>query len=497
MSTDNKSLKQIMGFRLEKLNKLREIGIDPFPHKFSPINDSFDIINNYEKFENQNVVIAGRVMNIRKMGKASFAHLMDNKGQIQLFIKEDIIGKDKYDVFKLIDIGDFIGIEGHVFKTKLGEISIRIKNLDILSKSIRPLPVVKEKDGEVFDAFSDKELRYRNRHIDLIVNPENRDTFLKRTKIVSNIRKTLDSNNFLEVETPVLQPIYGGANAKPFTTHHNSLNQKLYLRIADELYLKRLIIGGFDKVYEIAKNFRNEGMDRSHNPEFTMLEFYWAYADYRDCMILVETLIRNAAIKIGSLQVRWGENDIDLSKGFEELTFYGSLKDATGYDVSNMNREELLNVCAEKNITVEDNSNINQILDILMSSLVEPKLINPTFITDYPKSISPLAKIKRGDDNNIVERFELFIGGFEVANSFTELNDPIDQRSRLEYQFRLKEEGDDEAHPIDEDFIKALEVGMPPAGGVGIGIDRLVMLLTNNRWIRDVIFFPTMRAENT
>ena len=343
MSTDNKSLKQIMGFRLEKLNKLRELGVDPFPHKFSPINDSFDIINNYEKFENQNVVIAGRVMNIRKMGKASFAHLMDNKGQIQLFIKEDIIGKDKYDVFKLIDIGDFIGIEGHVFKTKLGEISIRIKNLDILSKSIRPLPVVKEKDGEVFDAFSDKELRYRNRHIDLIVNPESRDTFLKRTKIISNIRKTLDSNNFLEVETPVLQPIYGGANAKPFTTHHNSLNQKLYLRIADELYLKRLIIGGFDKVYEIAKNFRNEGMDRSHNPEFTMLEFYWAYADYRDCMILVETLIRNAAIEIGSLQVRWGENDIDLSNGFEELTFYGSLKDATGYDVSNMNRTELLN----------------------------------------------------------------------------------------------------------------------------------------------------------
>ena len=347
----------------------------------------------------------------------------------------------------------------------------------------------------MFDAFKDKELRYRNRHLDLIVNPETRDVFRKRTEIISDIRSTLDSKQFMEVETPVLQPIYGGANARPFTTHHNALGQKLFLRIADELYLKRLIIGGYEKVYEIAKDFRNEGMDRSHNPEFTMLEFYWAYADYNDCMILVEEIIRSAAKKVGKLSIKWGEIDIDLSKKFECKTFYGLLNEAIGMDISLLDDNDLFDVCKNQNLEIEKNANTGQMLDSLMSTLIEPKLINPTFVIDYPKSISPLAKLKRDGSQNIVERFELFIGGSEFANSFTELNDPIDQRERLEAQAILREKGDEEAQPIDEDFIRAMEVGMPPTGGVGIGIDRLVMLLTNNRWIRDVIFFPTMRAE--
>ena len=429
------------------------------------------------------------------MGKASFIHIMDAFGQIQVFIKKDTVGEKVYEAFKLIDIGDFLGISGLVFKTKTQEISINTRQFTILSKSIRPLPIVKEKEGQVFDAFKDKELRYRNRHLDLIVNPETREVFRKRTQIISDIRSTLDSKQFLEVETPVLQPIYGGANARPFTTHHNTLGQKLFIRIADELYLKRLIIGGYEKVYEIAKDFRNEGMDRSHNPEFTMLEFYWAYADYNDCMILVEEIIRSAAKKVGKLSIKWGEIDIDLSKKFECKTFYGLLNEAIGMDISLLDDKDLFDVCKNQNLEIDKNANTGQMLDSLMSTLIEPKLINPTFVIDYPKSISPLAKLKRDGSQNIVERFELFIGGSEFANSFTELNDPIDQRERLEAQALLREKGDEEAQPIDEDFIRAMEVGMPPTGGVGIGIDRLVMLLTNNRWIRDVIFFPTMRAE--
>ena len=324
---------------------------------------------------------------------------------------------------------------------------------------------------------------------------QTRETFIKRTKIVNEIRNTLNTKQFLEVETPVLQPIYGGANARPFTTHHNALDQKLFLRIADELYLKRLIIGGFEKVYEMSKDFRNEGMDRNHNPEFTMLEFYWAYADYQDCMDLVEELIRNAAKKIGGLRIKWGEFEIDLSQKFEKKSFYKLLEEATGSDLSKITKDEMLELCDVNSIKIDKNSNIGQILDTLMSNLVEPKLINPTFVIDYPKSISPLAKLKRDGSKDIVERFELFIGGSEFANSFSELNDPLDQRSRLEEQSKLKDQGDEEAQPIDEEFIKAMEIGMPPTGGVGIGIDRLVMLLTNNRWIRDVILFPTMKSE--
>ena len=495
MTEKNKSINQIIDFRKEKLNKLKELGINPYPHKFSPSHKSIEIHDGFNNLENKIVCIAGRIMALRKMGKASFIHVMDDKGRIQIFIKKDNVGENIYDAFKLMDIGDFIGISGVVFKTKVGEISISAEKFDVLSKSIRPLPIVKEKEGEVYDAFKDKELRYRNRHLDLIVNAETRSTFIKRTQIINEIRATLNAKQFLEVETPVLQPIYGGANARPFTTHHNALDQKLFLRIADELYLKRLIIGGFEKVYEMSKDFRNEGMDKNHNPEFTMLEFYWAYADYEDCMELVEEIIRNAAKCIGDLKINWGKLKIDLSKKFEKKSFYALLEKATGVDLEKMDKSEMLTVCKDNNLDIEDNCNVGQMLDGLMSTLVEPNLIAPTFVIDYPKSISPLAKLKRDGSDNIVERFELFIGGAEFANSFSELNDPIDQRSRLEEQSKLRDQGDEEAQPIDEEFIKAMEIGMPPTGGVGIGIDRLIMLLTNNHWIRDVILFPTMRPE--
>jgi lysyl-tRNA synthetase class 2 len=497
MSDQQKSLKQIMDFRIEKLESLINNGIDPYPPKFEPTHFSNEITSDYANYESKEVVVSGRIMALRKMGKASFAQLMDSKGRIQIFIRKDDIGDESYSNFKLLDIGDFIGVEGEVFKTKTGEISIKTTSLTILAKSIRPLPVVKEKDGQLFDSFSDKEQRYRNRHLDLILNPEVKETFHKRSMIIRAIRKCLDKRGFLEVETPVLQPIYGGANARPFTTHHNALNQTLFLRIADELYLKRLIIGGIDRVYEIAKDFRNEGMDRNHNPEFTMLEFYWAYSDYEDCMNLVEDLIREAAKRVESLNVEWGDLKIDLSKPFHRRSFLDLLNEAAGYDLKEFDENKLRSICKEKNIDLEDNANLGQILDELMSELVEPKLIEPTFVVDYPKVISPLAKAHRNGDPRIVERFELFIGGAEIANSFSELNDPVDQRKRLEEQASLKDLGDEEAQPIDEDFIQAMECGMPPTGGVGIGIDRLIMLLTGNRWIKDVILFPTLRSQST
>tara|TARA_Y100001960_G_scaffold295578_1_gene340328 strand:- start:135 stop:1430 length:1296 start_codon:yes stop_codon:yes gene_type:complete len=429
------------------------------------------------------------------MGKASFFHIQDQQGKIQVFIRRDDVGEDNYANFKLLDMGDFVGVNGYVFKTKMGEISIHANELTVLCKSIRPLPVVKEKEGETFDAFADKEQRYRNRHLDLIVNPEVKDTFVKRAKIIKGLRDYLDNMGFLEVETPALQPLYGGANARPFITHHNALDQQLYLRIADELYLKRLIIGGIDRVYEIAKDFRNEGMDRNHNPEFTMLEFYWAYADFEDNMNLVEDMIRSVAESIDALQLKWGDMDVDLSKPFERLPILDLLKEVTGEDLTEATDEQMQSICKVNHVDVEDNANYGHMLDALMSELVEPKLVQPTFITDYPKAISPLAKKHRNGNPHLVERFELFIGGSEFANAFTELNDPIDQRERFESQARLAEEGDDEAHPVDENFLKAVECGMPPTGGVGIGVDRLVMLFTENVSIKDVILFPAMRTE--
>ena len=495
MSEQHKSLKQIIDYRKEKLLKIKESGIDPFPQKFTPNHFSKDIIHNFDKLQNKDVILAGRIMSIRKMGKASFFHLQDQFGKIQIFIKRDDVGEENYNNFKLLDIGDFVGIEGYVFKTKVGEISIHTNLLTILCKSIRPLPIVKEKEGEAYDEFIDKEHRYRNRHLDLIVNPNNREIFIKRSIIIKGIRNYLDKMDFLEVETPVLQPIYGGANARPFTTHHNALDQKLYLRIADELYLKRLIIGGFDRVYEIAKDFRNEGMDRNHNPEFTMLEFYWAYADYEDNMNLVDDMLRTVAQSIEKTQIKWGEMAIDLSKPFKRRPILELLNEATGEDLSDFSEKKLRDVCNSNHVDVDSNFNYGQMLDALMSELVEPKLIEPTFVTDYPKAISPLAKKHRNGNLNLVERFELFIGGAEFANAFTELNDPIDQRDRFELQARLAESGDDEAHPIDEKFLEAIECGMPPTAGVGIGVDRLVMLLTENITIKEVILFPSMRSE--
>jgi len=495
MSEDHKSLKQIIDFRKEKLQKLIDGGVDPYPQKYEPTHFSIDILNDFENLENNDVNVAGRIMSLRKMGKASFFHIQDGKGKIQVFIRRDDVGEENYAHFKLLDMGDYVGVQGYAFKTKMGEKSIHANSITILCKSIRPLPVVKEKEGETFDAFSDKEQRYRNRHLDLIVNPDVRETFIKRAKIIRGLRDHLDNMGFLEVETPVLQPLYGGANARPFTTHHNALDQQLYLRIADELYLKRLIIGGMDRVYEIAKDFRNEGMDRNHNPEFTMLEFYWAYADFEDNMNLVEDMIQSVAKSIDALQVTWGEMDIDLSEPFQRRPLLELLKDATGEDLTEASVEQMKKICKSNNIEVEENANYGQMLDELMGALVEPNLIQPTFVTDYPKAISPLAKKHRNGNPHLVERFELFIGGAEFANAFTELNDPIDQRERFESQARLAEGGDEEAHPVDENFLQAMETGMPPTGGVGIGVDRLVMLLTENVTIKDVILFPAMRTE--
>ncbi len=495
MIEEQKSLQQMIDFRKKKILTMKENGINPFPHKFNYTHKSHSIISNFNDFENKNVKIAGRIMAIRKMGKASFAQIVDSEGRLQIFIKRDNVGESSYNIFKLLDIGDFIGVEGYVFKTKTKEISINTDKITVLSKSIRPLPIVKEKDGKKFDAFLDKEQRYRNRHLDLILNPGVKQTFIKRASIIKSIRRFLDELGFLEVETPILQPIYGGANARPFTTHHNTLDQKLYLRIADELYLKRLIIGGFEKVYEISKDFRNEGIDRSHNPEFTMLEFYLAYSDYEDCMELVEKMILEAAKTVKSEKILFDNVEIDFKKPFDRLCYFDLLKDQTGYDLQNVSNKKLKEVCFENNINLGENVNRGQMLDALMSNLVEPKLINPTFIIDYPKLISPLAKEHRSSGKDIVERFELFIGGSEFANSFSELNDPIDQRKRLEEQVKLKDSGDEEAQPIDENFIQAMECGMPPTGGVGLGIDRLTMLLTGNRWIKDVILFPLLRSE--
>ncbi|MBC8214073.1 MAG: lysine--tRNA ligase [Candidatus Marinimicrobia bacterium] len=496
MSTEHKSLKQIINFRLEKLADIRESGFNPYPHNYNKTHTAEEILISYETFEGKSISIAGRIVAMRKMGKASFFHIQDETGKIQMYIKRDNVGTELYNnLFKKLDLGDIVGIEGIVFKTKTEETSINVEQLTLLSKNIRPLPNLKEKDGEAFNAFDDKEHRYRNRHLDLIANPDVKLVFQTRARIITLLRNYLDNKGFVEVETPVLQSIYGGASARPFTTYHNTLDQNLFLRIADELYLKRLIIGGFDKVYEIAKNFRNEGMDKNHNPEYTSLEYYQAYADVHDVLKLTERMIRETAKAIGKLHVKFGKYEIDLSKPFEQKSMAELLKDKTKKDVFSMNREELQKLVKSYNIDVEDKMNYGQLFDKLFGEIVEPDLIQPTFVMDYPKEISPLAKEKRGEDSKIVERFELFIGGMEFANAFTELNDPIEQRKRLEEQAKLRELGDDEAQVVDENFLQAVEYGMPPTGGVGIGVDRLVMLLTEQTSIKDVLLFPAMRPE--
>ena len=488
---NKKKLNEIIKYRLEKLDTFSDKSIDPYPYKFDVKDKIIDIIGNHDDYLDKVLTIAGRIVSMRKMGKSSFLNIQDISGNIQLYINNNNLENNLYDnLVRKLDIGDIVGIEGKVFYTKTEELSIKVSSITLLSKSIRPLPNMKEKDGKVFFSFDDKEQRYRKRYLDLIINSQNKEVFINRSIIINEIRTYLNKNSYIEVETPILQPQYGGANAKPFTTFHNSLEQKLYLRIADELYLKRLIVGGFEKVYEISKNFRNEGMDRSHNPEFTMLEFYCAYSDVYDVMEFSELMIRNVATKI-----KFKSNSIDFSKKFTRMSFFESIDKYSKAKVSQMPHEQLYVYLKNNNIDVDKSFGYGKLLDKAFSFYVEPELINPTFILDYPIELSPLAKKKRCGDGTIVERFELFINGMEIANAFSELNNPIEQKNRLEDQVRLKDSGDDEAQPIDTDFIESIEVGMPPTGGVGIGIDRLVMILTDQNSIKDVILFPAMRNE--
>ncbi|MGB5895071.1 MAG: lysine--tRNA ligase [Ignavibacteriaceae bacterium] len=485
--------------RYEELHELNEKGFQPYAYSFDVDSDSEDIKENYKEDDKRNVRIAGRIMAIRRMGKASFAHIMDHKGRIQMYLRKDEIG-DQYAAFKLMDIGDIIGIEGYIFKTKTGETSIHVTSLELLSKSLRPLPIAKEtinEDGNkiIYDQFTDKELRYRQRYVDLIVNPEVRDTFVYRSKIITAMRSYLDAQDYIEVETPVLQPLYGGAAAKPFTTHHNSLDIDLYLRIADELYLKRLIVGGFNGVYEISKDFRNEGMDRTHNPEFTMMELYVPYKDYVWMMDFLEKLINHCCKSVfNTLEFTYEEHQINFKSPWNKISFVDAIKDKTGVDVINATDDELKGLAKNLGVDISKAEGRAKLIDEIFGAAIEPELIQPTFVVDYPLILSPLAKKHRSKEN-LVERFEAFVSGRELCNAFSELNDPIDQRNRFEDQVKLKDAGDDEAHQIDEDFIRAMEYGFPPAAGIGIGIDRLVMLLTNKSSIRDVILFPQMRPE--
>ena len=505
MSTPHLSEQEII--RRQKLADLNKLGIDAYPAALYPVNSSSVFIKeNYKGEENKDqfadICIAGRIMSVRDMGKANFAVLQDAVGKIQFYIKQDDIcpGEDKtmyQQVWKkLMDIGDIIGIKGYVFTTKTGETSIHVKEFTILTKSLRPLPIVKEKDGEAFDEVTDPEFRYRQRYADLIVNPGVKETFIKRTKMVNSIRTFLNDRGGLEVDTPVLQIIPGGAAARPFTTHHNALDVPMYMRIANELYLKRLIVGGFEWVYEFSRNFRNEGMDRTHNPEFTVLEFYVAYKDYEWMMETTEQMLETAAIATnGSSSVTVGENQIDFKAPYKRITMYDSIKEFTGFDISEMDEDGIRTVCKTLGLHADEKWGKGKLIDELFSNKCEAHYIQPTFITDYPVEMSPLTK-KHRSKAGLVERFELMCNGKEIANAYTELNDPIEQRERFEEQTKLMERGDDEAMFIDHDFLRALEYGMPPTSGIGFGIDRIAMLLTNQHSIQDVLLFPMMRPEN-
>ncbi|MBT8312629.1 MAG: lysine--tRNA ligase [Flavobacteriaceae bacterium] len=487
--------------RREKLGQLRELGIDPYPAALFPVDTtSAGIHENYE--DGKKVVIAGRLMSRRIQGKASFAELQDSEGRIQVYFNRDELcpGEDKTlynEVYKkLLDIGDIIGVEGELFTTKVGEKTVMVKHLTLLSKSLRPLPLPKtDAEGNVYDEFTDPELRYRQRYVDLAVNPSVKDTFIKRTKITNSIREFLNEQGYLEVETPVLQPIPGGAAAKPFITHHNALDIPLYLRIANELYLKRLIVGGFDGVYEFSKDFRNEGMDRTHNPEFTIMELYVAYKDYHWMMDLTEQLLEKVALDAnGSTKTTMGEQEIDFKAPYPRIPILEAIEQYTGYDIDGMGESELREVAEKLEVEVDETMGVGKLIDEIFGEKCEPHFIQPTFIIDYPREMSPLTKEHR-EKPGLTERFELIINGKEIANAYSELNDPIDQRERFEEQLKLSEKGDDEAMFIDQDFLRALEYGMPPTSGIGIGIDRLVMLLTNNASIQEVLFFPQMRPE--
>jgi lysyl-tRNA synthetase, class II len=485
--------------RLEELKELNDKGILTFAYSYDVDSYSSIIKDNFEQYENKTVRIAGRIMAIRRMGKASFAHIQDDKGKIQIYMKKDDIG-DYYDVFKLLDIGDIIGVEGYIFKTKTGETSVHTKSFVLLSKSIQPIPIPKETTDEqgnkiIHDQFADKELRYRQRYLDLILNPDVKNVFKTRSKVVTEIRKYLDENGLVEVETPILQPLYGGATARPFITHHNALDIELYLRIADELYLKRLIVGGFDGVYEISKDFRNEGMDKTHNPEFTMLELYVAYKDYFWMMEFVENMVAKLAKSVfGKTEFEIEGNKINFNPPWKRISMVDELKEKVGVDVLASSNEELIKILKTKNIDMEGGESKGKLIDLLFEATIQPSLIQPTYVMDYPVELSPLAK-KHRSRAGLVERFEGFVLGREICNAFSELNDPVDQLARFNEQARMIEEGDDEAHQIDNDYVHALEYGMPPTAGLGIGVDRLVMLLTNQPSIRDVILFPQMRPQ--
>ena len=495
------SLSEQEEIRRNKLKELRKIGINPYPANLFQIDsDSLTIKENFE--ENKKVVLAGRIMSRRIQGKASFAEIQDSKGRVQIYFNRDEIcegdDKTKYnEVYKkLLDIGDIIGVDGELFKTKVGEKTVLVKNFKLLSKSLRPLPLPKiDPDGNKFDEFTDPETRYRQRYIDLLVNPKVKDTFIKRTKITNSIRSFLNKKKYLEVETPILQPIPGGALARPFITKHNALNIPLYLRIANELYLKRLIVGGFDGVYEFSKDFRNEGMDKTHNPEFTVMELYVAYKDYFWMMKTTESLLKTVAIEsTGSCSVKVNEKIIDFTPPYPRIPILESIKTHTGIDVLNISESELKNSAIKIGIEIEESMGTGKIIDAIFGEKCEQHYVQPTFIIDYPKEMSPLTKEHR-ENPKLTERFELLVNGKEIANAYSELNDPIDQRIRFEKQLKLSEKGDDEAMFIDQDFLRALEYGMPPTSGIGIGIDRLVMLLTNNSSIQEVLFFPQMKPE--
>lgn len=502
----NISLSEQEIIRRNKLDEIRQLGFDPYPAALYPVNSySATIKAEYKGDENkdqfQDVCLAGRIMSIRDMGKASFAVLQDSAGRIQLYVKRDEIcpGEDKslYDKLwkHLLDLGDIIGVKGYVFTTKTGETSIHVREIALLSKALKPLPVVREKDGEVYDEVTDPEFRYRQRYADLIVNPQVREVFVKRTKFMNSIRQFLNERGALEVDTPVLQAIPGGAAARPFVTHHNALDIPFYLRIANELYLKRLIVGGFDWVYEFSRNFRNEGMDRTHNPEFTVLEFYVAYKDYRWMMETTEQLLEKTAIETtGSSTVLNGDVEISFKAPYKRVTMYDAIKEHTGFDISAMDEDGIRYVCSQLGIHADKSMGKGKLVDEIFSEKCEDHFIQPTFIIDYPVEMSPLTK-KHRETPGVVERFELIINGKEMANAYSELNDPIEQRTRFEEQAKLMERGDDEAMFIDTDFLRALEYGMPPTSGIGFGIDRLCMLLTNQPSIQDVLLFPQMRPE--
>lgn len=492
-------------FRRQAAEEIRKLGIDPYPAAQYEVNaNAADILANFErdKADYQNISIAGRIMSRRIMGNASFAEIQDQTGRIQLYIKRDEIcaGEDKtlYNILfkKLLDIGDIIGVKGYVFITNTGTISIHVTSLTLLCKSLRPLPVVKvDSEGKAHDVVSDPELRYRQRYVDLIVNPQVKNVFRQRSQIINSIRNFFNERGYLEVETPILQPIPGGAAAKPFITHHNALDIPLYMRIANELYLKRLIVGGFDAVYEFAKDFRNEGMDRTHNPEFTQMEIYVAYKDYEWMMQMTEELLEKIAIDLyGTTVVSSGDHTLDFKRPFKRIGILDAIKEHTGDDVLNMDEEELRKICQKHNIHVEPSMGRGKLIDELFSAKCEKHYVQPTFIIDYPVEMSPLTK-KHRSKPGLVERFELMVNGKELANAYSELNDPVEQRLRFEEQMKLAARGDDEAMTIDNDFLRSLEYGMPPCSGIGIGIDRLTMLMTNNPSIQDVLFFPQMRPE--